>query len=190
MTDPGTLATELVFVGAIVLLLLRRAYSMVVGAPVSIPRLVAITVVYVVLFAAVVFASIPTPPWYSALLDLAVLVATSVLAIGVVEDRVEVERRPDGKWIYRLPMAVPVAYVVLFVLRLSVNLFVIGEDPFVYPPPTIVLTPVTTALVVVVDALFSFSAGLIVARTVAVYRVYQRRLKEASGPGSSRRMEP
>ncbi|MCI4331641.1 MAG: hypothetical protein L3K19_07345 [Thermoplasmata archaeon] len=177
---------ELLFVGLIAVLLLRRAYLMIRGTEVNIPRLAGFTVLYIFLWGLVVFGTSPAPPWYSALLDVVIVVGTPWLTLPFVERRVELSRTPAGSWEYRLPLGVPLAYVLLFVLRLAVNLVVLGENPFIYPPPTVTLTPFTSALVATVDALFSFSTGLFVARGVAVYRVYRTRIASPPTPDPAR----
>lgn len=168
----------------ILVILARRTYGMIRGAVVDLGRLAAVTALYVVLWLLVVLGGLLSLPWYSVAIDAAIAAATAVLMVPLVERRVTLERRPDGRWFYRLPVAVPLAYTVLFGARLAIDFLVLGTTPFTYPPPSGGVSANALLLVSVVDALFSFSTGLMVARGIAVYRVYGRRV-EPPGPPTS-----
>lgn len=178
-------ATEIAVTLLIVLIVGRRVVGMVQGTVLSVPRLFGFAALFVALWVIVVFGSLPTPPWYSLLADLVAVVATVVTSTPLVERRVVLEHRPNGDWIYKLPVVVPALYLGLFVVRVVVELFVVGTTPF-GGGATVMLSPTQSAILEVVDALFSISVGLLVARSWAVYRRFRREtsVTPAGAPGS------
>jgi hypothetical protein len=173
---------DIVLVALFVVLVGRRMVGMVRGAPVRPERMFAIAGLYVALFVLVIATSLSQLPLWSYAVDGVVAVVTALRATVVVQDRVVMEWRND-RWYYRLGLAIPVLYLVLFVARLALDIFVVGINPFDFAPPSSApLTGIDLVTVAVVDALFAFSTGLLVGRTCGVYLEYKK--KVAEGPPS------
>ncbi len=166
-----------VFLVLIVALLARRTYRLVTGVRYASDRLAVFAGFYVFLFAALAFTTLyaAVGAWgtVGGLLVapyVAVPAAAAVLAEPYVRRIVRFEPRGDGHLYYRLPWLIPVLYLVLFVLRFGLELAIFGfalVTSFFLPTSI----PVGLLLVLVgVDLLFGFSTGLLIGRTVGVYR--------------------
>jgi hypothetical protein len=177
-TLSGADESALVFLALIVLIIGRRVAMMVRGAPVRTERILATAVLFSALFVLVLAESYFQVPWWTYAIDAAVLAVTIVLTIGYVRRHVVFEQR-DGAWYYRLHPVIVVAYLVLFVVRLALDLVVLGINPFAPPTSGPALAGTTLVLVAVVDALFSLSTGLLIGRSVGV--VLEYRAKTAAG---------
>jgi hypothetical protein len=175
----NTDVTTLVFVALIVLVVARRVVGMVRGVPVRPERMFAFAALYSGLFVLVIASSYAQLPAWSYAIDAAVAVVAAFAATLAVQQRVVVEWR-DGQWYYRLGMAIPVLYLTLFVVRIALELLVLGVSPFA-PPSTTPLSGTAEVTLAVIDALFAFSTGLLVGRTLGVYLEY-RKLSRAGPP--------
>jgi hypothetical protein len=72
-------------------------------------------------------------------------------------------------------------YLALLLVRLILDVVVLGVNPFAGAPPgTAPLTGTALLLLAFVDALFGLSTGLLMGRTVGVYLEY--RSKPSGGP--------
>jgi hypothetical protein len=173
-------ATSLVLVALFVLIVGRRMVLMLRGAPIRPERMFAFAGIYTVLFLVVIATSLSQLPLWSYAIDGAVAVVAAVGATFVVQGRVVIEWRNE-QWYYKLGIAIPLVYLVLFVARLGLDVAVLGINPFDFAPPsTAPLSGIDLVTVAVVDALFAFSTGLLVGRTAGVYLEYKK--KVAAGP--------
>jgi hypothetical protein len=163
----------LLLLAIVVIILVRRFYRLVQGTVVSTGRLVGFAAFYLVLFAFVLLSGYAGVPYYALIADGAIVVVATLIAAPYVERIVRFELRADGQWYYRLGLLIPGLYLVLFGVRLAIDVLLIGENPFA-PPTNISLSPLQLILLIVVDALFAFSTGLLVGRSVGVYRAFQR----------------
>ncbi|MCI4321898.1 MAG: hypothetical protein L3K18_06050 [Thermoplasmata archaeon] len=181
--------TTIVIVGIFVLLIGRRIVLMIRGAPVRPAQMVAFAVLFAVLFVVALLGSFSVLPLWTYAVDAAVLVASTVGTAEYVRRHVVLDLR-DGVWYYRLHIAIPVVYLVLFAARLALDSAVLGIDPFAPPPANApMLSTNAIALVAVVDALFALSTGLLVGRTVGVLVAHRAKLRESSAlstPSGSR----
>jgi hypothetical protein len=145
------------------------------------PRLfVLFTLLYALLFA-LVEAEVLRLPWGGAARG-AVLLDLLLLAIGIVPAyryttrTTTLERAPSGLWSYRGRLAVPTAWLAFFLLRYGVELQLLGRIYLLAPSaPSSVPLPTYAAALVLVDALFSLSTGLVMGHSLAIYRAYRRR---------------
>jgi hypothetical protein len=171
----SSLEPALIVLGLLVLLMARRTYLMVRGAPVRPGRLAVFAAFYVGLFVLTLAATSVGTPWYLYALDGAILLAASGLATGYVRDHVHLERRPPAQeWYYRLHPWVPLSYMVLFVSRIAIALWVLGPSAIGFAvAPAVSLPPGAALLLDVVDALFGLSTGILVGRSVGVYLAYE-----------------
>jgi hypothetical protein len=163
----------LAFLVLLVFIVGRRTVLMVRGTTVSAARLAGFAVFYVVFFVIALAGSLSTVPLYWYGVDAAAVVLAALVAIPYVERVVRIERRPDGLWYYRLGLALPLVYLALFAVRLAVDAFVLDVNPF-GPPTAVSLSPFATDVLIAVDVLFGVSTGLLVGRSIGVYRAYRR----------------
>jgi hypothetical protein len=174
----------------IVFIMARRTYMLVHGTVYSPERLAIFSAFYLALYLLAIYSTFTSLPLYSTALDGVLLVAAALIAIPYVERIVVLELRADGQWYYRLPVLIPVLYLVLFVLRLGLDIAVLGQDPFDFTlGAPLSLTPTQSILLTVVDALFSISTGILVGRSIAVYRAHQKRVA-ATGAASQVSAQP
>ncbi len=177
MTDLGALAPGLLVLGLVAVVVAIRSIRMARGAPVSGARLFAYGAVYVLLLAFVLLADAAWRPVYGYALDALALGAAFALSVPYVAGRVALSRRADGQWVYRLGWSLPVIYLALFFARFALDLVVLGPSAYAGAPvasPS-ALPPGSVDALLLVDALFSASAGLLLGRNVAVYLAYRRR---------------
>ncbi len=193
MVDASTVQSTLVFGALIALVLGVRTYRIVTGAPIVVGRLLAFTAFYILLFALLVGEAYTLLPLYLLAVDAVILGATVVLTLPYVRREIVVAQRADGQWIYRMGPIIPVVYLVLFLVRLGIDVAVLNES-FAGPPVLTKLSPTGAAALAVVDALFAFSTGLLTARSVGVYREYEDAIRaavpRAGGPRSSPPLPP
>ncbi|MGC2288529.1 MAG: hypothetical protein WA688_01550 [Thermoplasmata archaeon] len=83
------------------------------------------------------------------------------------------ERTPSGKWVYRGRLAIPAAWLALFLFRYAVELALLGRVYLFTPTYTHAVTiPAYAAALILVDALFAASTGLVMGETVAIWWAY------------------
>lgn len=165
--------TAIAIQGVIVLIVIRRSYSMAKGVPYSGLRLVALPVLIMILWAVSELESIFLTPWalpYLIALDLAILIGTSLAFAGLAERMTEVYRGPSGIWSYRIGFSIAAIFIGAFVIRLGAAV-VLFPNALVFGTPSGGFPPVPQQLVLAfVDALFSVSAGLIIGRSAGIRR--------------------
>lgn len=186
-------SSVLILFAIVVLMLARRTYLSITGARYSAGRLFGFSGFYLLIFGALgattiylALASWGSDTWLLVAPYAGVVVGAAALAVPHVRQTVQFEQRSPGRWYYRLPWVVPVAYLVLFVLRFAVEAIVFGfasATSFVLPTSE----PVGTLLLLVtLDLLFGVSMGLLVGRAVGVYRAFHA----PSGPARTARPLP
>jgi hypothetical protein len=180
--SPTDLSSTVFFVAVIALVYVRRILLSISGTPVSGTRLALYSVFVGVLFALAIVTGYSIVPWYLYPALGAAVVAAFFVAEPYVRSRVVVEERGAGRWVYRLSPIVPLVYVLLFVVRLLLDLFVLNLDPLVSSFGPVTVSAGAAAVLVVIDVLFALSTGLVLGRNVGVYRAYAARLR---GPPAS-----
>ena len=176
-------APVLLFLLLIFYIVLRRAIAMARGTRVSVPRLALMAVVYVLLFALGVGEDLYyglLPAWTLGP-DLAVLVVGGALALVHVERTVHFFKGPGGTWMYRLGVALPAIYLALYVVRIVLELVVLGENPLAPTAPTSAFSLDQQLILGGVNLLFSLSLGFLLGRGAGVIRAF-RRLPPETGP--------
>lgn len=122
-------------------------------------------------------------PWGQVALGAGAL-DVALFAIGIVPGfrytlrTTRFERLPSGRWVYRGRIAIPAAWLGLFLFRYGVELALLGRIYLFTPTPSqTVSIPTYAAALIVVDALFAASTGLIMGDTLAIWWAYydQRR---------------
>jgi hypothetical protein len=173
------------------LLILRRAWAMTHGAPVSVGRLVLLPGLYVVIYvaelAAIGYGAIGTSftdQIYAGFGADAVLLFLGVLvAYRYTVAHVHIYQDPGSSvWKYRLNALLPVVYVVLFFARTAIETVVLSLSPFEFPTAAtfVGISPLSLYLLFAVDALWGLSTGFLVGRSAAVYHLWKQK---AGAPG-------
>lgn len=180
---------------AIILLLVfgfifgRRLLASVRGQRIRVGWLVAYPVLVVGLFALTVSAGALALPLYTFAIYGGVLISCYFVGESYIRQSVEVVETAPGVWIFRAGILLPAVYIVLFMARALLDLLVLNYNPFGGSLAPLALSTGTLAILLVVDLLYAASTGLIVGRTVAVYRMYRVKRAAAgeaplpSGPG-------
>lgn len=161
----------------------RRSVAMSRGTTLSIARLLVSMVLYLGLFALVTLGEVFYLPLYVILAEIVAVVVVGLSVVPWVQRRVEVYRDPAGGWSFRMGVTIPVLYLALFLLRIALDFLVLGVDPFGPLPAGFTLSTSQTALLAIVDGLYALSTGLVVARTLGIYRAYSATPKPARAPG-------
>jgi hypothetical protein len=164
------IAVELI----IILLVARRAYLMYRGVAYSPQRLYLMMALYGFLVAITLAETFSLFPWYATVADLAIVAVTAWLFTGHAASTVIFEG-PPGARKYRLPITLVLVYLVLFGIRLALEAgyFPTLIETGVAPAAGTISTFAYVALAVV-DALFAFSAGLLIGRSLGVIRAHDR----------------
>ncbi len=96
------------------------------------------------------------------------------------------ERNAAGKWLYRGRIAIPAAWLSLFLFRYAVELALLGRVYLFTPTYThAVSIPTYAAALIAVDALFAASTGLVMGETVAIWWAYHVQKERVSVPGGA-----
>jgi hypothetical protein len=191
MSAPPSSAVEtgVIVLAIIVLIMIRRTYALAQGTPYSGVRVftygIFSTLLFAVLAATTLYVAVGT--WGLMGLALvapyaAVPVAAAILVEPHVRSRVTFETRGDGQLYYRLPLIVPVLTMVLFLVRVSVEIGLFGLGAlFSFTLPTSV--PFATLLVLIaVDLVYGASIGLLYGRAFAVRAAFLARSEGAPLP--------
>ena len=107
------------------------------------------------------------------------IVDLALFAVGVVPGyrytmrTTTFDRTPKGKWVYRGKIAIPAAWLSLFLFRYGVELALLGRVYlFTVTPSASVSIPTFAAALLAVDFLFAASTGLVMGETVAIWMAY------------------
>lgn len=167
--------TSIVIDLVIVLVVARRIYAMTQGVPISALRISVIPVVLLAVFlwGSTEFESVVLIPWalpYLIVVDLAILVASVLLMTPIAARMTEVTLDDTGGGTFRIGVPLGALFLVTFVIRLGLTIalfpsaLAFGAPPGGAPPVS------QQEVLAVVDALLSFSMGLLVARSAGVRR--------------------
>ncbi|MCI4346814.1 MAG: hypothetical protein L3K07_08725 [Thermoplasmata archaeon] len=157
----------------IVLLIIRRSYAMTQGVGYSALILGVVPVLLLVLWGVTELESTLLTPWalpYLVAADLAILLVTAFLFTPVAERMTTVTRDATGVGSFRIGFSFAALFVGVFVVRFAVAIalfpasFEFGRPPGGYPPAGQQL------VVAAIDALFSMSVGLLIARSLGIRR--------------------
>jgi hypothetical protein len=126
-------------------------------------------------------------PWgrlalVAAILDLVLFAVGVVPGYRYAMRTTTFDRTPQGKWVYRGKIAIPTAWLSLFLFRFGVELALLGRVYLFTPTPSAsVAIPTFGATLLAVDFLFAASTGLVMGETVAIWMAYHTQ-KERSMP--------
>lgn len=163
-----------------------RSYRSYQGRLYSPGRVMLFPVLILLLFAETEFETVVTVPWAFPLwtaVDVAVVVTAALATLPLAERLVRVSRRPDGEWYYQYGIELIAFYLGLWVVRLGLAAYF---DPasIEFAVPTTALSSTASIVVVLIQALFSISSGLVIGRAICTYRLHERARGSAPLPGA------
>lgn len=173
------------FVALLGFIILRRAWIMTHGAPVSVTRLVFLPVIYVLLYvgelAAIGYGVLGTTfaqlTYVGFGADAALFVGGIWISYRYTLAHVRVYRNSaDTAWMYRLNAVLPVVYVALFFARTAIETVVLSLSPFEFPTAAtfVGISPLSLYLLFAVDAMWGLSTGFLVGRSAGVYHEWRQ----------------
>jgi hypothetical protein len=160
----------------IVLIVVRRSYAMTKGVPYSTARLALLPALFLFLWALSELESILLVPWalpYLIALDLGILLGTALTFTPVAQRLAEVRQDGSGGWSYRFGFSFAAFFVGIFVIRLVLAAVLFPSSLEFGAPVGTLPTESQQAVLALVDALFSLSAGLLLSRSLGIYRKVQ-----------------
>ncbi|MGD0588413.1 MAG: hypothetical protein ABSA63_06445 [Thermoplasmata archaeon] len=174
MTDYTSPELTAIFIQVvIVLIIVRRSYYMTRGVPYSGLRLAVLPALILILWVLSELESLLLTPWalpYLIVLDLAILIGTALGFTPVAERMTEVTREASGVGSYRIGFSLAALFVGAFVVRIGVAI-VLFPSSLEFGSPPGGFPPTQQQLVLgVIDAIFSLSAGLVLARSIGIRR--------------------
>jgi hypothetical protein len=188
VSSAGETALLLVLLSAVLVFFAVWAWRIRKGIRVRLWFVALLAVFYELLFL-VVLEEVLRLPWgrvapAAALLDLIVFAVGLVPGYRYTLRTTTFERTTSGHWVYRGGLALPVAWLALFLFRYAVELALLGRVYLFTPAYThTVAVPTYAAALILVDALFSVSTGLVMGEAVGIWWGYHRERRQ--GPASS-----
>ncbi len=179
----------LVILAIIVFVMARRTYALTQGAQYGPTRIFAYgafsTALFLFFAASTIYVAYGLwgPVGFALLAPYAAVpVAAAWIAIPHVRRRVRFEKRSDGLTYYRLPILLPLLSLVVFLVRVGVEIWAFGlANLFSFTFPTTL--PLGTLLVLIgVDLLFGVSIGMLYGRGLAVRAAFAAQSQVADAP--------
>lgn len=122
----------------------------------------------------------------AALLDLVLFAVGVIPGFRYTLRTTTFERNASGKWAYRGRIAIPTAWLALFLFRYAVELALLGRVYLFTPTYSqTVAIPTYAAALIAVDALFAASTGLVMGETVAIWWAYHVQKARAAVPSGA-----
>jgi hypothetical protein len=176
-TSAGDTALLLILLSAVLIFFAFWAWRLGKGIRVRLWWVALFALFYELLFLLVLEEDLRLP--FGRLTILAGLGDLVLFAVGVVPGfrytlrTTTFERNAAGKWLYRGRIAIPVAWLSLFLFRYAVEFALLGRVYLFTPIYTQQVTiPTYVASLILVDALFAASTGLVMGETVAIWWAY------------------
>jgi hypothetical protein len=157
----------------IALVIIGRSVAMTRGVSYSLARIILMPILILILWGVSELESLLLTPWawpYLIPLDIAILVATALAFTPVAERMTDVTRDAAGGGTFRIGFSLAALFLGAFVVRVAIAVALFpsslefGAPPGGFPPMQ------DQVILAVIDALFSFSAGLLLARSIGIQR--------------------
>ncbi len=183
----GTIAFVLILVGASLAFFAFWAWRLRKGIRVRLWFVALFAWFYELLFL-LVLEEVLRLPWGrvalgAGLLDLVLFAAFVVPGFQYTLRTTTFGRTAKGRWLYRGGLALPVVWLSLFLLRYGVELALLGQVYLFTPYPTAaVAIPTYAAALIVVDALFAASTGLVMGDSVGIWWAYHAEKARTTSP--------
>ena len=166
-----------------------RSFRSYQGRLYSAGRVLMFPVLILLVYVATELETIVTVPWAFpiwTLVDLVVLVAAALATLPMAGRLVRVSQRSDGQWYYQYGVELIGFYLALWVVRLALAAY---YDPasleFVISSTATPLSASASAVLVLIQGLFSVSSGLVIGRGIGTYHLH-RRAEEGAAFATSR----
>ena len=183
--------SAILFLVIIVAIMIRRTYALSQGTPYSTARVFgygAFSMVLFALFAAsTIYVAVGSwgPIGYALVAPyIGVVIGSALIAEPRIRRLVKFEERAGGVLYYHLPIVVPVLNLVLFVVRLGIEIWLFGLSTitsFQFPTS---LPIGALEILIAFDLLFGISIGLLIGRGLAVHRAFLARPHDTPLPTS------
>jgi hypothetical protein len=163
-----------IFLGIMILLVLRRFSRVVRGSKVSKGRTVAFSIYYLAFASLLIAVSIAAGGVSPDFLVLYVLVgAVGVYGSYVFSDaRIGFWKTADGSIWYKGAILVYAIYIVGLVARITIDLVFIGPNAFSFSPSTSAVSPTAVDAGIVTDILLALGSGLLTGRNIRIMKRY------------------
>lgn len=142
------------------------------------------------LFFLLVLEEVARLPWGrvgppAALLDLILFGVGLIPGFRYTRRTTTIEETSTGRWMYRGGFALPVAWLALFLLRYAVELALLGRVYLLTLTYThTVSIPTYAAALILVDALFSVSTGLVLGQVLGIWSAFHQRRGRKGEPAA------
>ncbi|MFZ0830047.1 MAG: hypothetical protein WCB18_07975 [Thermoplasmata archaeon] len=189
-TPAGELALLLILLSAVLIFFAWWARRLRKGIRLQLWA-VALFGLFYVLFFLVVEAEVLRLPWgivarAAGFFDVLLLLLGAIPAYRYTAQTTVFERSASGRWMYRGRFAIPVLWLAFFLLRYGVELALLGRVYLFTPTPGhAVSIPTFAVALIVVDALFAASTGLVMGNALGIYSAYRRQRAQRPGPGGA-----
>ena len=189
-TPAGELAFLLILLAAVLIFFAWWAWRLRKGIRLQLWVVGLFSLFYILVFL-LVEAEVLRLPWGivsrgAGFLDVLLLVLAGIPAFRYTARTTVVERSPSGRWTYRGRIAIPVMWLAFFLLRYGVELALLGRVFLFTPTPTSAVSiPTFAVALIVVDALFAASTGLVMGNAVGIYSAHRRQRTQGPVPGGA-----
>jgi len=184
MSAPASpaITSGLVILAILVLFMARRTVALYYGSPYSPTRVFGYgafqTFLFLFFAASTIYVALGTWGYvgFALVVPYALVVVGAAMAIEPrVRAHVKFETRSDGRVYYRLPIVIPLLTLILFIVRVSVEILLFGLAAlFSFSFPTSL--PVSALiLLIAVDLLYGASIGFVYGRGLAVRAAFLAR---------------
>jgi hypothetical protein len=163
-----------IFLGVMILLVLRRFSRVIRGSKVSRGRTIAFAIYYLAFASLLIAVSIEAGGVSPDFLLLYLLVG----AVGVYGSYAFSDRRigfwkaADGSIWYKGAIIVYIIYIVGLIARITIDLVFIGPQAFSFAPTTTALSATAIDAGIVTDLLLALGSGLLTGRNIRVMKRY------------------
>jgi hypothetical protein len=154
-----------------------RSYRSYQGRQYSISRIVVFPALVLLVYIVTELETIAAVPWAFPVwtaVDFVVLVAAALGTVPLADRLVRVSQRQDGEWYYQYGVELIGLYLGLWVVRLGLAAYYDPASIEFVAPTGGALSGTASAVLVLIQGLFSLSSGLVVGRAFGTYRLQQR----------------
>jgi len=178
----AALENVLVIEALIAVVILVRSARTYRGRALQVSRLVLFpclaTLLWLAAEAATVYSTPAIFPLWTAV-DAGLVVVGALVTLPLAPRLITVYRAEDGQWMYRYGVELIALYLASWVVRLGLAAYFDPsslEFSYTTGPP---LSALASAVMQLVELLFSLSTGLVIGRSVATYRLYRKALADS-----------
>lgn len=164
-----------IFLGIMLLLILRRFSRVVRGSRVSKGRTIAFMIYYLAFASLLIAVSIAAGGVSPDFLALYVLVGAVGVYVAYAHSNKTIGfwKAADGSIWYKGAIVVYIVYIVALITRIAVDLYFIGPSAFNFSGPPTALSATTIDASILVDILLALGSGLLTGRNIRIYRRYE-----------------